>query len=276
MDNPTIQRRRLGQALRRAREAVGRTQEEAGQVIDAAATKISRMELGQSGIKLHDLNALLGFYGLGDEAAEALRELARAGRQRGRWSGRNVPDWFRQYVDLEAAASEVCWYQSEIMPGILQTEDYIRAMGPADPGRTDDHVTLRKERQSLLTQPDAPDFAVIMSESALRRQVGGIEVMHTQLQHIARAAEHQVITLQVLPFDAATYTTSSFGFTLLRFDQDAGSDVVYLEDYTNAYYLDDQETARVYSRLWNRLSAAALGPRESVRLIERIADELHR
>jgi hypothetical protein len=149
-------------------------------------------------------------------------------------------------------------------------------MGPADAGNADDHVKLRKERQSLLAQDDAPDFAMIVSESALRRQVGGVDVMHAQLRHVARTAAHQVITLQVLPFDAATYTTSSFGFTLLRFDQDAGSNVVYLEDYTNAYYLDDQETTRVYSRLWNRLSAAALGPQESVRLIERIADELHR
>ncbi|WP_155375496.1 helix-turn-helix domain-containing protein [Catellatospora vulcania] len=276
MDNPTIQRRRLGHALRRAREAAGRTQEEAGRTIDAAATKISRMELGQSGIKLHDLNTLLDFYGLGDEPADALRELARAGRQRGRWSGRNVPDWFRQYVDLEAAASEVRWYQSEIVPGIMQTEDYIRAMSPADPGKTDDHVALRKERQELLTRDDAPDFAVIISESALHRQVGGIDVMHAQLHHLARAAADQLITLQVLPFNASTYTTSSFGFTLLRFEHDAGSDVVYLEDYTNAYYLDDQETARVYSRLWSRLSAAALGPRESVRLIEQIADALRK
>ncbi|GAB4060252.1 helix-turn-helix domain-containing protein [Catellatospora paridis] len=274
MDNPTIQRRRLGQALRRGREAAGRTQEEAGRVIDAAATKISRMELGQSGIKIHDLNALLEFYGLVGEPADALRDLARAGRQRGRWSGRNVPDWFRQYVDLEAAASEVRWYQSEIMPGILQTEEYIRAMGPGDSGRADDHVALRKERQSLLTRDDAPDFAVIISESALRRQIGGAEVMRSQLRHVARTAAQAVISLQVLPFDAATYTTSSFAFTLLRFNQDAGADVVYLEDYTNAYYLDDQETARDYSRLWNRLSAAALGPQESVRLIERIAEEL--
>ncbi len=232
------------------------------------------MELGQSGIKIHDLNALLEFYGLVGEPADALRDLARAGRQRGRWSGRNVPDWFRQYVDLEAAASEVRWYQSEIMPGILQTEEYIRAMGPGDSGRADDHVALRKERQSLLTRDDAPDFAVIISESALRRQIGGAEVMRSQLRHVARTAAQAVISLQVLPFDAATYTTSSFAFTLLRFNQDAGADVVYLEDYTNAYYLDDQETARDYSRLWNRLSAAALGPQESVRLIERIAEEL--
>jgi transcriptional regulator with XRE-family HTH domain len=128
--NPTIQRRRLGNALKRAREQAGKTQEAAPARIDAAASKISRLELGQSGIKLTDLAFLLDFYRVSGEQAESMRDLARAGRQRGRWSGyRNViPDWFRQYVDLEADASEIRWYQPEVVPGILQIEAYIRAM----------------------------------------------------------------------------------------------------------------------------------------------------
>ncbi|MEU1884450.1 helix-turn-helix transcriptional regulator [Micromonospora rifamycinica] len=115
MVTPTIQRRRLGNALRRAREAAGKNQDEAAEVIDSAGSKISRLELGQSGIRLTDLKLLLDFYGVPPEEAEPLRELARAGRQRGRWTGyRNVvPDWFRQYLDLEADAAEIRWYQSE-------------------------------------------------------------------------------------------------------------------------------------------------------------------
>ncbi|MEV0217593.1 Scr1 family TA system antitoxin-like transcriptional regulator, partial [Micromonospora sp. NPDC050695] len=174
MVNPTIQRRRLGLALKRAREGAGKTQDEAAAVIDAAASKISRVELGQSGIKLTDLNLLLDLYGVRGDDAEPLRDLARAGRQRGRWSTyRNaVPDWFRQYLDLEGDASEIRWYQPEVIPGVLQVEPYIRAMNaiahprpPAD--EVDRQVAVRMERQSILRQDDGPDLSFILSESAL-------------------------------------------------------------------------------------------------------------
>ncbi len=280
MTTPTIQRRRLGNALKLARERAGKTQDEAAERIDAAGSKISRLELGQSGIKLTDLGILLDYYGVDGEQAESMRDLARAGRQRGRWSGyRNVvPDWFRQYVDLETDASELRWYQAEIVPGLLQTESYIRAMlTSGQPRATDEEVDqqirVRLERTKILDRPDAPQLCFILSESALRRNVGGPSVMRDQLHFLADAAERPNIELQLLPFDAQTYEVSSFGFTVLRFDHDASSDVVYLEDYTDASYLDRLDAVRAYSKLWNRLQAAALGPVESRQLILRLADE---
>jgi transcriptional regulator with XRE-family HTH domain len=277
--NPTIQRRRLGNALKRAREAAGKTQDEAAERIDAAASKVSRLELGQSGIKLTDLNLLLDFYGIDGEEAESLRDLARAGRQRGRWSGyRNViPDWFRQYVDLEADASEIRWYQPEVVPGILQIEPYIRAMAPAPSGEeVDRQVAVRLERQSILDQPDAPELGFILSESALRRSTGSAATMREQLTHLAAVAERPNIDLQVLPFDVQTYATASYGFIILRFGTDTTSDVIYVEDYTDASYLDRPDAVRAYTRLWSRLQAAALGPVESRRLILRVAEEIQR
>lgn len=184
MATPTIQRRRLGNALKRARDHAGKTQDEAATVIDAAASKISRLELGQSGVKLTDLALLLDFYVVRGEQADWMRDLARAGRQRGRWSGyRNViPDWFRAYVDLEADASEIRWYQPEVVPGILQTEAYIHAMNAtAHPRITDEavnrQVKVRLERQAILDQPDIM-LHFILSESALRRNIGDATIMH--------------------------------------------------------------------------------------------------
>ncbi|MFI6761431.1 helix-turn-helix domain-containing protein [Micromonospora sp. NPDC050417] len=280
MTTPTIQRRRLGNALKVARERAGKTQDEAAEQIDAAASKISRLELGQSGIKLTDLSILLKFYGVDGDQVESLRDLARAGRQRGRWGAylNAIPDWFRQYVDLEAGASQIRWYQAEIVPGLFQTGGYIRAVLTAGQMKVDEdelnqQIALRKARSNILDQPDPPQLNVILSESALRRNVGGSEVMREQLRYLADVAERRNIELQVLPMDAPTYATTSFSFTLLRFDHDAASDVVYLEDYTDASYLDRLDAVRSYSTLWDRLSAAALGPVESRHLILRLAEQ---
>jgi transcriptional regulator with XRE-family HTH domain len=279
VENPTIQRRRLGLVLKRAREAAGKTQEEAAAAIDAAASKISRLELGQSGLKLTDLGALLEFYGIKGDEAEYMRGLAKSGRQRGRWSSyRNViPDWFRQYVELEADASEIRWYQAEIVPGILQVESYSRAILTARPRPADDEaekqIQVRLQRQTILDRPDSPELAFVLSESAIRRVAGEATTMRDQLLHLAQLTERPNVTLQVLPFDASTYDISQFGFTILRLGEGLGSEVIYLEDYTSADYLDALETVRTYTRLWNRLQAAALGPVESRRLINRVADE---
>ncbi|MFE9654735.1 helix-turn-helix domain-containing protein [Micromonospora sp. NPDC006431] len=283
MVNPTIQRRRLGLALKRARESAGKTQDEAAVVIDAAASKISRLELGQSGIKLTDLKLLLDLYGVTGEEAEPLRELARAGRQRGRWSTyRNVvPDWFRQYLDLEGDASEIRWYQPEVIPGILQIEPYIRAMNVTAHPRlssedVDRQVAVRLDRQAILRQDGAPDLSFILSESALRRSIGDAATMRSQLLHLTEVGKQPNVSLQVFPFDAQTYETASFNFIILRFGDDAASDVIYVETFTDADYLDRPDAVRAYTRLWDRLRAAALGPVESRKLILRMADDMKR
>ncbi|WP_123600988.1 helix-turn-helix transcriptional regulator [Micromonospora sp. Llam0] len=276
MVNPTIQRRRLGNALKRAREAAGKTQDEAAKIIDSSASKISRLELGQSGIRQTDLTLLLDFYGVTRDDAEPLRDLARAGRQRGRWSGyRNViPDWFRQYLDLEADATHIRWYQPEVIPGILQTEPYIRALNQRT--HTDDlerQISVRLERQKVIDQPDGPHLHLILSESALRRTLGDSAAMHQQLTHLATLANRPNVTIQVFPFDAPTYETSSYNFIILRFGEELASEVVYLETLTDADYLDGPDSVRAYTRLWERLTAAALGPVESRTLIQQIADD---
>lgn len=281
MATPTIQRRRLGNALKRAREEADKTQDEAAEVIDAAASKISRLELGQSGIKQTDLTLLLTFYGVQGEQAELMKELARAGRQRGRWTGYRdaIPDWFRTYVDLEADASELRWYQPEVVPGILQIETYIRAMNSTARQKVaeeaaEQQLKVRVERQSVLSRPSAPLLNFILSESALRRNIGDATVMRDQLRRLAELAERPNIELQVLPFNAQTFGAAWVGFTIMRFDHDAASDVVYLEDYTDATYLDRPDGVQAYTHLWNRLQAAAMGQVESRRMILQLADAI--
>jgi transcriptional regulator with XRE-family HTH domain len=288
MGNPTIQRRRLGIALKRAREAAQMTQDEAAVVIDAAASKISRLELGQSGVRSMDLNALLAAYDVSGEEAVSMRDLAKAGRQRGRWSSfrDQLPSWFRQYVDLEGDASEIRWYQAEIIPGILQTEAYARGvlyrLGEQE---MEQQVKIRQHRQAILGQAVAPEMAFVISESAIRRTVDGAATMRDQLHQLAESAQsHPSISIQVLPFAARSYIDTSFGFTILRFGHDtilrfghdASSDVIYAENFTTADYIDRPEAVRSYTRLWDDLRAAALGPVESSALISQVADEFEK
>ncbi|WP_246608215.1 helix-turn-helix domain-containing protein [Paractinoplanes toevensis] len=278
--NPTVQRRRLGIALRRAREAASKTREEAAGEIDAAPSKITRIEQGQSGLRLTDLGILLNLYGVSGPEAESMKEMARAGRQRGRWSAyrESLPTWFRQYIDLESDASEIRWYQTEIMPGILQIESYIRpimAAGPrTDPDELERQVQVRLQRQSSLDESNAADLNFILSESALRRTVGSTATMRDQLAFLIEVSKRSNVTLQVLPFSAETYAISSFPFIILRFNDDATSDTIYTEDYRDAVYLDRPDDVKAYSRLWGELQAAALGAVESRRLIAKIADQV--
>ncbi|BDU04605.1 helix-turn-helix domain-containing protein [Nocardia cyriacigeorgica] len=277
MTSPTIQRRRLGLALKRYREVAGKTQDEAAEVIDSAASKISRLEQGQSGIKLTDLTLLLDFYQVDASEADSLKQLARAGRQRGRWSGRGVPDWFRQYLDLEADATEIKWYQHEVIPGIFQTEEYIRAMLLTGQPRVSDEeienlIAVRLARQSILDDR-SKKINAILSESALRRVVGDETVMKNALIYLANIARNPHVTLQVLPFNARSVGDAWAHFILLRFGEDA-SDVVYLDGYNDADYIDKPEDVRAYARLWDRLQAAATGPVESRTLILKIAQEM--
>ncbi|MGW5643694.1 helix-turn-helix domain-containing protein [Saccharopolyspora sp. NPDC003762] len=283
--NQTVCRLLVGHELRRAREAVDLKQEDAAEHIGAKITKISRLELGQTRVSLGDVKMLLEFYGDDPQHIEAMLALARNSNQRGRWEGYRAafPEWFRMYVDLEEAAEDVRHVQAEIIPGILQVEPYIRTIHAEWPrhlsdGSAEDSVMARKERQDkIFNRQDPPTVSFVLSESCLRRDVGGPAVMRAQLDYLADVAQQPNVQIQILPYKTKTYTgTVSFSFTLLTIGAPGIAsplEFAYVENYDDARYIDDKDAVRTYGDLWRRLTAAALGPGESVDFIRTAAKQ---
>ncbi len=285
MPTPTVRRLQLGNELRRVRETAGVTPARAALVIDCNVSKISRLELGQSGIAIGDLKLLLESYGDDPAHIQWMMELARNNRERGRWSGYRAafPEWFRTYVDLERDAEDIRWTEAEIVPGLLQTENYMRALfantrslgGPPEP---DNAVRARLERQQILDRADRPTLSFVISESCLRRVFGNRAIMIEQLEHLAELSRWPRILLQVLHFDAESNPgLIARGFTLLRIPAPGTSSplvFVYCETMDDAYYVDNKDSVRIHETLWGALQAAALGPTESRSMLLELAKQL--
>lgn len=288
MTTPTtaigIQRRQLGNELRRLREGAGLIQEQAAASLGKAANMISRVENGKVGISKADLDELLRVYQASAKDAVWCRELAAgARRRRTRASAETTlylgPKWFRAFRDFEQGASQIMQVGSEIVPGNLQTESYTRAMfhgqgSYADHQTLEDTVRVRRDRQALLTREEAAQFTFVLSESALRRVIGGSKVMAEQLRHLAELALLPNVDIQVIPFDTLSYEPVGYDFIVLRFDHDSATDIVYIEMYDNGVYLDKPpEVVRRYAELQRRLQAIALGPVESRNFVVELAGQ---
>ena len=279
---PTVQRMLVGAKLRRLRTDLGLTRDQAGQAIRASEWKIHRLENGQVGFKDRDIIDLLRRYQVTDpaEVAEFLT-LAREANTPGWWQhyGDVLPTWFRTYVDLEQAATLIRTYEGQFVPGLLQTDDYMRAVvrgahleeSGEEVGR---RVRLRMARQTLLTRELAPRLWAVVDEAALRRPVGGREVMRGQLERLIEATKLANVTLQVLPFDRGAHAAMVSAFSILRFADPALPDVVYLEHLTNAVYLDRRHEVERYMDAMELLCVDSQPPARTVGLLERILGEL--
>ncbi len=282
---PTVRRLVLSNELKRMRIESGMTPVQAATHLGCRVSKISRIELAQSDIAAADAKMLAEFYGDTTEHIEILLDLARGQRKRGRWDGYRAvyPEWFRLFVDLERDAATLRSVQVEVIHGLLQTDNYIRALhadaqplGPADD--LENEVQARKERQAILTRDNPPEVSFVLSESCLRRQVGSREVMAEQLDALAEMARLHNVQIQVLPFDARTFAGRiAYRFTLLSIPAPgiaAPLEFVYVESYDDARYLDAKDAVAAYGSLWSRLQAAALGPVESLDIIREAAAQL--
>lgn len=279
--SPTVRRKRLGIELRRLREQASLTCEEVGQRLDCSGTRISRIETGRISVRPGDVRELLEIYAVVGAEADSLVQLAREARQKGWWHtyGRLLPSWFEAYVGLEAAAVRFRDFQSMVMPGLLQTEDYARAVLRAapNPGSAEDidrQVALRMERQAILDQANPPYLWVVLSESIIRVQVGGSGIMRAQLRRLIDVAERSNVTLQVLPFTTAAHVQPISPFTILEFPEAADPTVVYLEHLTGSLFLEAKEEIRRYTVVFDHLRAEALGTGPSIDLIARAAADL--
>jgi hypothetical protein len=281
-NGPTIQRMLVGAKLRRLRTDLGLSREEAGEAIRASAWKIHRLENGQVRFKERDVVDLLRRYGVTDpdEVAE-LVAMAKEANSPGWWQpyGDVLPQWFRAYMDLESAATLIRTYEGQFVPGLLQTDDYMRAvMHGAHPdesaGDVGRRVRLRMARQTLLTREQPPRLWAVVDEAALRRPVGSREVMRGQLDRLLDAAKLPNVTLQVLPFHSGAHPAMASSFTILRFAGRELPDVVYLEHLTRAVYLDKREEVERYLEVMELLCVGGEPPARTVELLERVRNEL--
>jgi transcriptional regulator with XRE-family HTH domain len=279
---PTVRRMLVGAQLRRLRTDMGLSREEAGQAIRASEWKIHRLENGQVGFKERDLVDLLALYGVTDpDEIDELLTMAREANTPGWWQhyGDLLPQWFRTYVDLESAAALIRTYEGQFVPGLLQTDDYMRAVihgahldeSSDEVGR---RVRLRMARQTLLTREHPPRLWAVVDEAALRRPVGGREVMRGQLERLLDATKLPNVTLQILPFAAGAHSAMVGAFSILRFADRELPDVVYLEHLTNAIYLDKRDEVERYLDVMELLCVQSEPPAKTVELLDRILNQL--
>ncbi|MDN3353364.1 helix-turn-helix transcriptional regulator [Actinomadura sp. DC4] len=279
---PTVRRRIVGAQLRRLREASGVSRRTAAGSIGVGESKLGRIEVGRTGLEEHDVKQLLELYGIHDaQERDALLALAREANRPGwlqEFSGA-MPAWFRPYVDLEEAAQVIRTYEVQFIPGLLQTEDYTRAVvrhGLADP--SEDEVTrrveLRLRRQRILTAPNPTRLWAVIDEAALWRPIGGSDVARAQLRALLDSARLQNITVQVMPFRVGGHAGEAGAFTILRFPEPELHDIAYVEQLTGAMYLERDDDMDHYGAAMERLCVQSASPEESMDLISKIIREL--
>ena len=275
--SPTVRRRRLGAELRRHRELAGLTIDQVADQLDCSASKISRLETGQTGSNPRDVRDMLALYGVGDTELEELLSVARETRQRGWWQpyGSILTG---AYVGFEAAADRIRSYEAQCVPGLLQTADYARSMIAAvHTGRprqeVDDRVHVRLGRQALLTQEDPVQFWCVLDEAALRRPVGGREVMRCQLEHLVRESARPNVTLQVLPMAAGEHPGMEGSFVIMSFPDVADPDTVYVTIATGGVFQEKPDDVSRYEIIFDRLQKMALSGAESAEFIATMAKE---
>ncbi|MBV9094231.1 MAG: helix-turn-helix domain-containing protein [Streptosporangiaceae bacterium] len=289
-----VRRRLVGGALRRYRENVGYTLEDAAGVLECDRSKISRIETGQRGVRPKELRELLAEYGVGESEQHALAAIAGRGSRHAWWRRHAdvMSETCLDYVIVESAASEIMTYEAQVIPDLLQTDDYARAMAAALPGVQDgqhaESVVAAKaaRRRAVLGEgtsqaaaggnggPKEPlRLGVVLGEGALHQAVGGSAVMDGQLRHLAAVgAEYPAVTIQVLPFSAGAHAAAGSGsLAILRFCDAPSLGVVYLETLSGGVFLDSGEAVARYLRAFALLRAAALSPADSAALLRSLS-----
>ncbi|GLZ81615.1 transcriptional regulator [Actinorhabdospora filicis] len=280
---PTALRMLLGAHLRRLREAEGISRADAGWEIRSSESKISRMELGRVSFKERDIDDLLTLYGVDDpDERKRLLDLAREANAPGWWHrfGDVLPGWFQSYMGLEATASLIRNFEVQFVPGLLQTRAYAEAVvrlahdlkGSKDVER---RVDLRMSRQAVLTRPNAPRLWTVIDEAALRRPIGGREIMRDQLETLIKLSGKANVQIQIIKSDAGGHAGAGGAFTVLRFPDADLPDLIYLEQLTSALYLDKRDDVDQYVAAMERLCVQASPPSDTPKIIDAIIDELY-
>ncbi|MFI1183106.1 helix-turn-helix transcriptional regulator [Streptomyces olivoreticuli] len=279
---PTVHRRLLGAELRKLREGLGLTVDDMADRLGWHQTKVSRVETGRSGVRAHEVESVLDVYGVTDpEARDALARLAREGKRRMWWTPYSdvITPRYASYIALESDAESIRNYQGTLVPGLLQTPEYTRAVTSAlqpetSPAEIDALVNVRLARQNAaLRRADPLKLTAVVDEAALRRVIGGPKTMAKQLHHLLAVSEELHIDLQVLPFTAGAHAGLVGAFSILRFPV-SDLDLVYTESHTSTLQLERATDLMTYSQVFEWLRAAALDVPPSRALISDVIRDL--
>ncbi|MFI6411467.1 helix-turn-helix domain-containing protein [Streptomyces sp. NPDC050585] len=281
---PTVGQVVLGRRLQDLRERAGLKREEAAKVLHVAPATVRRMETAEVALKIPYVQLLLQAYGVDPAEADGFVRLAEEANKPGWWQRFHdvLPGWFSMYVSLEGAASLIRAYEPHFVPGLLQTEDYARAvlragaLGQVGPEDIERHVALRMERQGLLTREEAPKFWVVMDETVLRRRPPGTApaVMRAQLDRLIEAAELPHVTLQVAEFASGHHPGAYGPFVLFRFAVPELPDMVYSEYLTGAVYLDARPEVASHLEVMDRMAAQAASAQRTKEILRAFRKEL--
>jgi transcriptional regulator with XRE-family HTH domain len=266
----TVPRRQLGRYLRDARGRARMSVRAAAEALEWSETKIWRIETGQTAMRSLDVEAMCRVYATPAPLTEALVGLAKQAKERGWWHayGDVIPAWFDPYIGVQEAAADLRQYQSELVPGLLQTREYAQAVIAADadidPAEVDRRVDLRMQRQALLTRPfQPPDFTLVLNESVIQRPIGGARVMADQCRRLADMTDLPNFSLYIVPFSVGLHHGVISGpFTMLRFPRTADGretepPIVYVESFTGALYLEKPTEVERYEWAFERIMQAA-------------------
>ncbi|MEU5219549.1 helix-turn-helix transcriptional regulator [Streptomyces sp. NPDC020807] len=276
--NPTVRRRRLGQELRKLREAKNMTAEQVAERLLVSQSKISRLENGRRSISQRDVRDLCGVYEVEDERmVDSLMQMAKDSRQQGWWHAfGDIP--YSVYIGLETEAESLRMYESQIIPGLLQTPAYAEAViSGAMPETTqadiEKRVTVRTRRQERIRDDERPlRLWAVIDEGALHRIVGSRQLMIEQLEYLTEQSHLPHVTVQVIPFEMGAHPGISGQYSILEFPDTSDSSVVYIEGVTSDLYLEKTQDVHKYSVMYEHLRAQALSPEATRELIAERAE----
>ncbi|MFE3519571.1 helix-turn-helix domain-containing protein [Streptomyces sp. NPDC059166] len=279
-NGPAVRRRKLGEELRALRHTSGLTSREAAALLGWHQSKVSRIETGASGVTPRDVTRLLDVYGVDDRQLRSLLQTlagSAGGGGNGWWHAYRglIPPQYRDFISLESQASTARTLETSVVPGLLQTADYARAVTRSSldglpSAQLDSLVEVRLARQGVLMGPRPLRLSAVLDEAVLRREVGGPGVMREQLRHLTEIAQLPHVTLQLLPFEKGSYIGLSGPFVIFSFETTSDLDVVVLDHLTSSLYLERREDLEAYSSAFRTMRAHALSPERSLDLIARI------
>ncbi len=272
---PTVRRRRLGTELRRLRDSSGYKLEEVAAELGVAPSTLSRIETGKAPTKSAYLSHMLEMYGVSDSGQrQILVDMAREGHRKGWWAAYDdvLPSGFDIFVGLEAETAAIRSYEISVVHGLLQTDDYARAvLLQTFPRHTrqqiDRLVDFRMARQRRLDDEPPLELWSILDEAVIRRPAGGPAIMRRQLEHLLTSSERPNVTMQILPFACGAHAAHTGPFSILEFPERSDSEVAHVESVAGYIYLEKDRDVRARAEAFDRLRAAALSPGASADLI---------